>query len=92
MYRGKIQAKHKGEVDMYYVTGIKEELSVDNDCKTPSYKFWMLHERVKNGEKINLDDLKDRTVAEIEIQEGRKETRKKSKSKKPKQENVEINR
>ena len=92
VYRGKIQAKHKGEVDMYYVTGIKEELSVDNDCKTPSYKFWMLHERVKNGEKINLDDLKDRTVAEIEIQEGRKETRKKSKSKKPKQENVEINR
>ncbi len=67
VYRGKIQAKNKGEVDMYYVTGIKKELSVNNDCKTPSYKFWMLHDRVKNGEKINKGDLKDRRIAQIEI-------------------------
>ncbi|HMV77348.1 MAG TPA: adenylate/guanylate cyclase domain-containing protein [Leptospiraceae bacterium] len=39
-YRGKVTAKNKGEVDMYYLTGIKALLSKDDDRKTPNEKFW----------------------------------------------------
>jgi predicted metal-dependent HD superfamily phosphohydrolase len=39
-YRGKIKAKNKGEIDMYYVEGIKPEYSVDGDQKTPNQMFW----------------------------------------------------
>jgi PAS domain S-box-containing protein len=87
-YRGKIQAKNKGEVEMYFVTGIKQKLSIDNDCKNPSYKFWMLHERVKNGETININDLEDRR--KMEIPDIKKERRKKNKTKKVNQNEVEI--
>lgn len=87
-YRGKVQAKNKGEVEMYFVTGIKKELSIDNDCRTPSYKFWMLHERVKNGETLNTNDLEDRR--KIEIPDVKKERRKKNKSKNPNQNEVEF--
>ena len=47
-YRGKVQAKNKGDVEMYFVTGIKEELSVNKDCRNPSNQFWNLYEKVKN--------------------------------------------
>ncbi len=39
-YRGKIKAKHKGEIDMYYVHGIKPELSENEDGITPNEAFW----------------------------------------------------
>jgi class 3 adenylate cyclase len=39
-YRGKIAAKNKGEVDMYYVEGIKPELSIDGLGIEPNEKFW----------------------------------------------------
>lgn len=39
-YRGKIAAKNKGEIDMYYVHGIKPELSVDELGIEPNEKFW----------------------------------------------------
>ncbi|MCB1175968.1 MAG: hypothetical protein KDK36_00180 [Leptospiraceae bacterium] len=38
-YRGKIPAKNKGTIDMYFVHGIKKELSVRKDKKTPNKKF-----------------------------------------------------
>ncbi|MFQ3579041.1 MAG: adenylate/guanylate cyclase domain-containing protein [Bacteroidales bacterium] len=38
-YRGKIYAKNKGEIDMYFVEGLKAEYSVNNDCKTPNELF-----------------------------------------------------
>jgi len=38
-HRGKIQAKNKGEIDMYYVDGIKPEFSRDQDGRTPNEKF-----------------------------------------------------
>lgn len=39
-YRGKIAAKNKGEIDMYYVHRIKPELSVDGLGIEPNEKFW----------------------------------------------------
>ncbi len=38
-HRGKIQAKNKGEIDMYYVDGIKPEFSRNQDGRTPNEKF-----------------------------------------------------
>ncbi len=40
LYRGKIAAKNKGEIDMYYVQRIKSELSVDGKGLEPNDKFW----------------------------------------------------
>jgi ligand-binding sensor domain-containing protein/class 3 adenylate cyclase len=39
-YRGKVAAKNKGEVDMYYVERIKPELSIDGLGIEPNEKFW----------------------------------------------------
>ncbi len=39
-YRGKIPAKNKGEIDMYYVNQIKPELSVDGLGIEPNQQFY----------------------------------------------------
>jgi ligand-binding sensor domain-containing protein/class 3 adenylate cyclase/predicted metal-dependent HD superfamily phosphohydrolase len=39
-YRGKIPAKNKGEIDMYYVNRIKPELSIDGKGLEPNDAFW----------------------------------------------------
>jgi class 3 adenylate cyclase/DNA-binding response OmpR family regulator len=39
-YRGKITAKNKGYIDMYFVLGIKPELSKKGDGRTPNQEFW----------------------------------------------------
>ena len=41
-YRGKIQTKHKGMLDMYSVRGIKPELSEDSLGLHPNKKFWKI--------------------------------------------------
>ena len=41
-YRGKIQTKHNGTLDMYFVEGIKPELSINGECKKPNKKFWQI--------------------------------------------------
>lgn len=41
-YRGKVQTKHKGMLDMYYVSGIKPELSIKGEGKKPNNKFWKI--------------------------------------------------
>ncbi len=38
-YRGKIQAKNKGEIDMYFVEGIKEKYATDERRIFPNIKF-----------------------------------------------------
>jgi len=38
-YRGKVAAKNKGEVDMYFVDGIKEEFTIDGNGIDPNSKF-----------------------------------------------------
>ncbi|AFM12235.1 adenylate/guanylate cyclase domain-containing protein [Turneriella parva] len=39
-YRGRVSAKNKGEIDMYFVIGLKSEYSRDPDCRVPNGKFW----------------------------------------------------
>jgi class 3 adenylate cyclase/ligand-binding sensor domain-containing protein len=39
-YRGKKPIKHKGEVDMFFVDGIKRELSIDGQMQRPNRAFW----------------------------------------------------
>lgn len=38
-HRGKVEAKNKGEIDMYFVTGIKEKYSVNGKGKLPNELF-----------------------------------------------------
>ena len=45
-YRGKIPVKHKGQIDMYFVEHIKNELSVDDEGRIPNQKFWELFEKM----------------------------------------------
>lgn len=42
VYRGKIQTKHKGLLDMYYVKGIKPELSENGEGLVPNDNFWKI--------------------------------------------------
>lgn len=42
VYRGKIQTKHKGMLDMYYVKGIKPELSINQEGILPNDDFWKI--------------------------------------------------
>jgi class 3 adenylate cyclase len=38
-HRGKVAAKGKGEVDMYFVAGLRPELSENADGRTPNARF-----------------------------------------------------
>ncbi len=38
-YRGKIKAKNKGEIDMYFVNGLKKKYHKEGDPVTPNAKF-----------------------------------------------------
>jgi hypothetical protein len=40
-HRGKVKAKGKGEVDMYFVKRIKPEFSADEAGKQPNQAFWV---------------------------------------------------
>ncbi|MEP6911838.1 MAG: adenylate/guanylate cyclase domain-containing protein [bacterium] len=42
-FRGKIAAKNKGEIDMYFVNAIRPELSVDSAGRTPNEHFFELY-------------------------------------------------
>lgn len=44
-FRGRIQAKHKGEIDMYFVNGIHPELSVNREGEAPNERFFERYEK-----------------------------------------------
>lgn len=48
-YRGKIDVKNKGGVDMYFVIGIKAELSVDGKRLKPNKEFKELYKKRQEG-------------------------------------------
>lgn len=48
-FRGRVQAKNKGEIDMYFVNGIRAELSSDPDGKIPNDRFFDLYGRLELG-------------------------------------------
>ncbi|MCW7502992.1 adenylate/guanylate cyclase domain-containing protein [Leptospira paudalimensis] len=43
-FRGKVNAKNKGEVEMFYVIGLKKEFSLSEDQRTPNEHFWKYYE------------------------------------------------
>lgn len=51
-YRGAVAAKHKGEIEMYFVNRIRPELSRDEAGEIPGEKFYALYERMKSGEAL----------------------------------------
>jgi len=48
-FRGKVPAKHKGEIDMYFVNRIRRELSADAKGRTPNERFFELYSRLEQG-------------------------------------------
>lgn len=50
--RGKIFVKGKGEMEMYFVTGIKPDLSVDLQMRTPNHLFWKLYREVQKNKTL----------------------------------------
>ena len=66
-YRGKIPAKNKGEIGMYYVERIRPELSVHGKGEVPNQKFYdylnlILYSNInyRNAEKFILKLLEDK--------------------------------
>ena len=48
-YRGKVQAKNKGMITMYFVEGIRPEYSQDSLGKIPNDTFWQIyHKKTKS--------------------------------------------
>ena len=57
-FRGKLPVKYKGNIDMYYVTGLRPELSVD--LKTiPNKRFYM------QLQLLRLGDLEEKVFSDI---------------------------
>ena len=46
-HRGKIDAKNKGAIDMYYLLSIRKEFSVNGEGRVPNDKFMMVYEERK---------------------------------------------
>jgi class 3 adenylate cyclase len=42
-YRGAVPAKHKGEIEMYFVRGLRPELQRNNQPRVPNEKFKELY-------------------------------------------------
>lgn len=57
-YRGKLPVKYKGNIDMYYVNGLRPELSVDLK-EIPNRRFFM------KLQLLRLDDLEEKIFEEI---------------------------
>ena len=51
-YRWKIPAKHKGEIEMYFVESILPELSINNEGRIPNSQFLEKYNNLKKT-KIN---------------------------------------
>jgi class 3 adenylate cyclase len=47
-YRGKVKAKGKGEIDMYFLTRIKPELAADADGLMPNVRFELMRSELAN--------------------------------------------
>lgn len=49
-YRGPVQAKNKGLVEMYFVTGIRPELSRDPEGRVPNEAFQQRYEALSRAQ------------------------------------------
>jgi adenylate cyclase len=48
--RGLVEAKGKGEIEMYFVRGLRPELSLDGERATPNQRFFGLYELLARGQ------------------------------------------
>lgn len=51
-YRGKVYAKNKGEIEMFYLKGIKPRFSVNGEGRVPNHEFNRIYDRIKTGAKL----------------------------------------
>ncbi len=51
-YRGRVAAKNKGEIDMYFLLGLKPKYSVSGLGRVPNGDFKDLYARLKSGAKL----------------------------------------
>ncbi len=60
-YRGKMPVKYKGETDMYFIKGIKPELSLDGEGKEPNelFRIRLQHIRFTDMEQAVLNRLEN---------------------------------
>ncbi len=59
-YRGKLPVKHKGEIDMYFVKGIKKEMAMPENPNEPNDKFRLKLQFLK------YDDLEEFVLLKLE--------------------------
>jgi adenylate cyclase len=48
-HRGRVQAKNKGEIDMYMLEGIKPRYSVKGEGRVPNDRFHEIYEKIARG-------------------------------------------
>ena len=65
-YRGRVAAKNKGEIDMYFVSGIRPELSQEGDGQTPNETFWEMYDRLAIG-RANIVSLQPASLASVAL-------------------------
>ncbi|MCR9142974.1 MAG: GAF domain-containing protein [bacterium] len=53
-YRGKMEVKNRGELDMYFVNCIRAPLSIDGEGRVPNDKFNLVYEKLRAGRKIRF--------------------------------------
>lgn len=60
-YRGKMPVKYKGEIDMYFVKGLRPELSI-NMRHIPNKKFFIMLQLIR------LQDLEEETLSRLSLE------------------------
>jgi adenylate cyclase len=51
-YRGKVYAKNKGEIEMYFLLGLKPKFSVHREGRVPNGEFKDIYEKVRLGARL----------------------------------------
>ena len=53
-YWGRIQAKGKGEVDMYFVDRLRRQFSADSEGRVPNDEFRRIYDRIAAGKRLRF--------------------------------------
>lgn len=61
-YRGKVYAKNKGEIEMYFLHGLKPKFSIEGGGRVPNAKFKDIYEKIKRGARL----IEKRTIQDRE--------------------------
>lgn len=51
-FRGKVYAKNKGEIDMFFLKGVRAKYSVGGECRVPNDEFLSIMQKIRRGAKI----------------------------------------